>query len=91
MTYIPPGPYQEVFTHAPTHTHTQMSLDINEKDFFGPPPPPRSLDPLNPNPLCSLADLYHAEHFRLMSRGSVEEIRLLGCQIIQSGTRMLRM
>lgn len=64
-----------------THTHTPTT----------PPPPPRSHDPLNPNPLVSLQDLEEVEHFSLISRGTVEEMRVLGCQIIQSGVRLLKM
>lgn len=60
-------------------------------DLFCPPPPRPSHDPLNPNALITQIHLHQAEHFKLMSTGTVEELRLLGCQIIQSGVRLLKM
>lgn len=60
-------------------------------ELFGPPPPFPSHHPLNPNPLITSHQLHQAEHFKLMSTGTVEELRLLGCQIIQSGIRLLKM
>ena len=59
--------------------------------LFDPPQPRPADDPLNPNPLITLHHLHLAEHFELMSSGTVEELRLLGCQIIQSGIRLLKM
>lgn len=59
--------------------------------LFAPPPAPRVHDPLNPNPLTTQKSIEQVEHFSLISKGTVEEMRLLGCQIIQSGTKLLKM
>lgn len=68
------------------------ALLATNSNLFGPPPPQiRSLDPLNPNPLITAGDSETVEHFKLMSRGTVEEMRLLGCQIIESGIKLLKM
>lgn len=66
-------------------------MSNSRSDLFGPPPPRPTHDALNPNPLITLTALHTTEHFKLMSTGTVEELRLLGCQIIQSGVRMLKM
>ena len=66
-------------------------MSASNSILFCPPPPRPSHDPLNPNPLITLPHLHQAEHFKLMSTGTVEELRLLGCQIIQSGVRLLKM
>lgn len=65
---------------------------VSSSDLFSAPPPfAQPYDPLSPNPLLTLNELEAAEHFRLMSKGTVEEMRLLGCQIIQSGVKLLKM
>jgi hypothetical protein len=51
-------------------------------------PAARSYDPINPNPLISAQDLWEE---KLISRATTEELRLLACQIIQSGVKMLKM
>lgn len=64
----------------------------SSKDLFTPPPLfAQPYDPLAPNPIILLNELEDVEHFILMSRGTVEEMRLLGCQIIQSGVKFLKM
>ena len=73
---------------APLYPPTASSVS----DLFSAPPPfAQPYDPLNPNPLLTAVELEAAEHFKLMSRGTVEDMRLLGCQIIQSGVKMLKM
>lgn len=70
------------------------SLLATNSNLFGPPPPAhRPYDPLNPNPLIipDWKEFSDLEHYRLMLRGTVEEMRLLGCQIIQSGIKLLKM
>lgn len=74
-----------------TDTRLSRNQPPTNSFTFAASPPSRSHDPLNPNPLVNLQDLEEVEHFALISRGTVEEMRLLGCQIIQSGVRLLKM
>lgn len=56
--------------------------------LFAEAPAPRAYDPINPNPLIPFQDL---QEEKLISKATVEELRLLACQIIQSGVKLLRM